>query len=175
MPPTVRWVKRREFVQMLSTIVGDGPVSPPGGWFHRAPTLYDYAWLCKRCQAGKDGISRDKACGPADLFNRLDRNHDGNLTPADFDWSEDSPIVRQGRIAERFFRRADTSSDGQVTAAEWQALFKQAARGKEALTPEDPQLLLFPPPPPMSKVPPPGMPSRLTLLRGLLARDLMPR
>jgi hypothetical protein len=171
LPPTLSWIPRLEFVEMLSNILSGGPPGPPGGWFHPTQTCYDFKWLTAHCGSGADGITREKFSGPAEFFDRLDRDHNGKLTPADFDWSEDSPLVRQSRIAERLFRRGDSDTNGRLTAAEWQALFTQAAGGKGELTPEDLQNLLFPPPP-KSKGPPPGMPSQITLLCGLLSGEI---
>jgi hypothetical protein len=172
-PPTFRWIGRLEFVEMLSAILAGDPPDNGFGWFHPSQSRYGWKWLADRCDANRDGaVRRDEFPGSTDLFDRLDRDHDGKVTAADFDWSEQSPYLRQAQVAQRLFRRGDANTDGRLTAAEWEALFKQAARGKDSLTPEDVHALLFPPPPPPSKGPPPGMPTKAILLRGLLAGEV---
>jgi hypothetical protein len=172
--PTLDQLRRTEFAEMLVAVLqGDPPVAD-FGWFHPGQSAYGWKWLADRYDADRDGaVSRKEFPGPADLFERLDRNHDGRLTPEDFDWSPRSPLAREEQLAERLFRRGDADTNGRVSEQEWQALFKQATRGKDYLTAEDLRALLFPPPPPGDRRgPPPGMPSRLTLLLGLLNGEI---
>jgi hypothetical protein len=172
-PPTFRWVGRLEGVQMLAAILAGDPPDAGFGWFHPGQSRYGWKWLADRCDADHDGaVTRKEFKGPTDLFERLDRDHDGRVTAADFDWSEQSPYMRQMQMARRLFGRGDANSDGRLTAAEWQDLFKQAARGKDAVTADDLRDLLFPPPPPPSKGPPPGMPTPIVLLHGLFSGEI---
>jgi hypothetical protein len=75
-------------------------------------------------------------------------------------------------MADAIFRRGDANSDGRMSAQEWQALFRQAARGKAEMTPEDLRRLLFPPPPPRPPGPPPDGPSLPLLLHGLVTGEI---
>jgi hypothetical protein len=171
-PPALRKV---EAVQMTVSILRREPMRVGAGWFHPSRSSYDWKWLAGRMDADRDGvITRREFKGPAELFDRLDRDGDGRLTPADFDWSERSPWVRQSRAAGMLFRRADVDTNGRISAAEWQALFKKAARGKDHLTPEDLRALLYPPPPPRrpGKRPEAGMPPRWLLLAGLFRGEI---
>ncbi len=172
--PTLDKLRRTEFAEMLVAILKGEPPVAGFGWFHPSQSAYGWKWLADRYDANRDGaISKKEFPGPAELFERLDRNHDGRLTPEDFDWSPRSPLAREEQLAERLFRRSDANTNGRVSADEWQALFKQAAHGKDYLTAEDLRALLFPPPPPGDRRgPPPGMPSRLTLLLGLLNGEI---
>jgi hypothetical protein len=172
--PALDQLRRTEFAEMLVAILkGDPPVAG-FGWFHPGQSAYGWKWLADRYDADRDGaVTRKEFLGPAELFERLDRNHDGRLTAEDFDWSPRSPLAREEQLAERLFRRGDADTNGRVSAEEWQAMFKQAARGKDHLTAEDLRALLFPPPPPGDRRgPPPGMPSRFTLLMGLLNGEI---
>ncbi len=165
-----------EALEMLVAILKNGADMGPGtGWFHPRQSRYNWKWLARRMDANHDGvITRREFTGPAELFKQLDRDRDGQLTPADFDWSPKSPLARQAQIATMLFRRGDGDSNGRLTKAEWQALFDQAAAGKDYLTADDLRDLLFPPMRSTGKAPPPGagMPSRWTLLKGLFEGEI---
>jgi hypothetical protein len=165
-----------EAVQMtLAILLRGAQVGPGSGWFHPSQSPYGWKWLAGRMDADRDGvISRKEFKGPAELFDRLDRDGDGRITPADFDWSAKSPWVSQSRAAGMLFSRADANSNGRISAAEWQALFKKAAGGKDHLTPEDLRQMLLPPRPPAGpgKGREAGMPPRLVLLKGLLQGEI---
>ncbi len=171
-----------EAVEMFTAILRGEPVGPGAGWFHPAQSRYDWKWLADRMDADHDGaVTPDEFTGPKELFDRLDRNRDGRLTAEDFDWSDASPYWRQTAAARMLLRRADADGDGKLSAEEWQSLFRQAAKGKDKLTADDLRALLFPPPLPSLPPrvgegkgggPPPGMPSRLTLLRGFLKSEI---
>jgi hypothetical protein len=167
-----------EGVRMLLAILAGRPIGPGSGWFGPSQSRYDWKWLADRMGTDRSGaITRKQFKGPAALFARLDRDGNGKLTPADLDWSPRSPLVQQARFADMLFRRADADTNGRISAAEWQALFKKAARGKDHLTPEDVRALLFPPQPKApprkrGKAPPAGMPSRWLLLKGLFSGEI---
>jgi hypothetical protein len=166
-----------EALEMLVAILGGSGAGPGKGWFHPSQSRYDWKWLAGRMGADGGAITRKQFKGPMALFDRLDRDGDGKLTPADFDWSPRSPLAREAQIAAMLFRRADADTNGRISRAEWEALFKQAAQGKDHLTPEDVRALLFPrpkaPPRPAKKAPPSaGMPSRWALLKGLLDGEI---
>jgi hypothetical protein len=172
-PPTLSWLRNVEGAQMLGAIVtGTPPSSGDMGWFHPGQSQYGLQWLLDRMDKDHDGaISRKEFTGPSEHFDRLDRDHDGRLTPADFDWSDSSPLNRQMQIVHAFFRRADADHSEKLTSAEWQALFKQAAKGKDSISREELHALLFPPRPP-SKKPGSGMPSPAVLLKGLFSGEI---
>ncbi len=164
-------VGRVEAVEMLSAILRGDPIGPGTAWFHPAQSVYDWKWLAGRMDADHDGaVTPEEFTGPRELFDRLDRDHDGRLTAEDFDWSDASPYWRQTAAARQLLRRADADGDGKLSAEEWQALFRQAAGGKDKLTADDLRALLFPPQPKPSG--PPVMPSRATLLRGFLYQEI---
>ncbi|HEY7309031.1 MAG TPA: hypothetical protein VH643_06640 [Gemmataceae bacterium] len=174
LPPTLSWLRQVEAAQMLGAIAsGQPPSSGDMGWFHPGQSAYGLKWLAERMDKDGDGnISKQEFTGPDELFDRLDRDHDGRLTRADFDWSDDAPLNRQMRIVNPFFRRSDADHDEKITAAEWQEMFKKAAKGKDSLSREELHALLFPPPPPPSKNPGGGMPSPQILLKGLFEGEI---
>jgi hypothetical protein len=166
-------VRRLEFVEMLSAVLSGQPMDGGVGWFHPAQSRYSWKWLAEHMDANHDGaVTPEEFAGPKDLFDRLDRDRDGRLTADDFDWSDASPYWRQQAMARQLLRRGDADGDGKLTAEEWQALFQKAAKGQDKLTADDLRVLLFPPQPKRPPGPPPDMPSRLTLVLGLLNSEL---
>jgi hypothetical protein len=168
-----------EAVEMLLAILSGSGAGPGAGWFHPSQSRYDWKWLAERMDANRDGvITRQEFRGPSELFQRLDRDGDGKLTPADLDWSPRSPLARQTQMATMLFRRADADTNGRISRAEWDSLFKQAAGGKDHLTPEDLSALLFPrrpsgPPPAARKASAgAGMPSRWMLMKALFNGEI---
>ena len=163
-----------EAVEMLTAVWRGSDMGPGQGWFHPGQSRYGWKWLAARYDADHDGrITRQEFRGPADLFDRLDRDRDGVLTPEDFDWSERSAFLRQALIAERWFRLIDHNSNGRVSRAEWEAFFDRMAKDRDFITPDDLRDAAFPPAPapPPGQVPP-GTPSSLLLTLGLLRGEV---
>lgn len=171
LPPTLSWMREVEAVQMLAAILsGTPPASGNMGWFHPGQSQYGLKWLAERMDKNGDGaVGKKEFTGSVELFDRLDRDHDGRLTSTDFDWSDDAAINRQMRLVNQLFRRADADHDEKLTAAEWQEMFRRAAKGKDSLNREELHALLFPPPPRRRGA---GMPSPLTLLKGLFEGEI---
>jgi hypothetical protein len=162
-----------EIMQMLWAVAHGSQMGPGEGWFHPGTSRYTWKWLADRHGVARNGrIPRKKFQGPSTLFDRLDRNHDGVLTPDDFDWSERSAFLRQNRMASMWFSRLDSNSNGRVSREEWDAFFAWAARGKKYLTPEDLRAALAPPAPPPRGARSAGGPSPLIFVKGLLSGEL---
>jgi hypothetical protein len=159
-----------EIVEMLWAIAHGSDMGPGEGWFHAGQSRYGWDWLAARYDADKNGrITREEFRGPAELFDRLDRDGDGALTPDDFDWSDRSPFLRQVRMTAQCFRSLDTNSNGRISRAEWEAFFARAAKGKDHLTREDLREALNPPSPAKGSG---DEPSPLVLILGLLSGEL---
>jgi hypothetical protein len=164
-------VQRQEGVGMFLALARGAPIGPGSGWFHGSRSRYDWAWLASSYDINHDGIiTPDEFLGPADLFQRLDRNQDGVLTIEDCDWSERSTRLRSGGPAAGWFRLLDTNGNGRISRAEWEEFFSKASQGKGYLTPEDLQEALRPPSAPSSGGS--EMPSRYTLLNALLTGEI---
>jgi Ca2+-binding EF-hand superfamily protein len=167
--------KRPEGLDMFLAIIGGKPIGPGSGWFKPSQSKYSWTWLAAQMDVHKRGvITRKEFKGSDDLFARLDRDGDGKLTPADFDWSPRSKLAMQEGMAGMLFRIADDDTDGRISAKEWKKLFKQAAKGKDHLTPEDVRAMLFPSAPPRTGKPPPGsgMPAIPVLLKGFITGEI---
>jgi len=168
------WVCQREFTEVLLAVLGGSSLVPGEGWFHPAQTRYSWKWLADRFGVDPEEgqITRAEWKGPAELFERLDRDGSGAITAADFDWSERSPFVRQSMEASRLFYKFDQNSNGRVSRREWDNLFNKLAKGKDHFTPEDLRELFKQPPPPKKKDKSAMGPSPAILLQGLLTGEL---
>jgi hypothetical protein len=167
-------LKKVEVVEMVSTILTRGAdMGPNDGWFHPSQTRYGWKWLAARYNKNGDGkITEDEFAGPPELFERLDRDHDGKITAADFDWTERSPYVRQLMQASGMLRALGSDNGGKITPEEWERTFRRLSKGKGFITPEDLRDLMSPPPPEPSRGAPPAEPDKLVLLKGLVDGDL---
>lgn len=164
-----------EAVEMFWSILTKGADMGPGSaWFHPGRSRYDWDWLARRFDKDADGgITAEEFTGPEGLFARLDRDGDGSIRRDDLDWSERSNYLRSRGAFRAPFQRADANSNGRLTREEFQALFDRAAGAKGYLTPDDlADLMSRPRSSGKPSGPPPDMPSRLTLLKGLFSGEI---
>jgi hypothetical protein len=138
--------KKSEAVKMLAAILRGMKADGSDAWFGPAETRYTFAWLAARSgvDAKAGGITADQLRAPAALFDRLDRDGDGRITPSDLDWSDQNPFVMQIGAINRIFRRMDQNSDGRLSREELDEFFKRIAKGKDFATAEDVRDLLLP-------------------------------
>ncbi len=107
-------------------------------------TRLDWAWLATRCDTDGDGrITRKELPMPPADFDRLDCTWDEVLTPDDFNWSAEGQLCRQKETTFAFFKAADTSSDGRLSAEELQLFFAKMAKEKNSLDEEGLERFLF--------------------------------
>jgi thiol-disulfide isomerase/thioredoxin len=165
---------RPEAVRMLVAILKGSQLMGNDGWFGPAESRYTWPWLAGRNGVDPKGkgaaITRDMFRGQADLFDALDRDGDGKLTPGDLDWSDRSPYVMQANMLSRLFRRLDASGDGKLTREELDELFKRLSRGKDHFTADDFRRAMIPRGP--SGFSPGDGPSVPVLVRGLYAGEV---
>ena len=172
------YAKGIEFVEMATAVMKGSDMGPNDGWFrHGSQSRYGWEWLAKQHGIAPDkSIKRKDFKGPPEIFDRLDRNHDGLLKKDDFDWSPFSAYARAAMPSGYWFRAIDTNSNGRISRDEWNAFFTKIAKGKTYLTPEDLReaLPVMPPPRRDDEPPPPKSdePSVITLLSGLLTGEL---
>ncbi len=153
------WKDRPEWGDMAVAILKNDFMRPGSGWWTPGPKRYDWKWLSEHFDANKDGhIERDefpKDIANADqLFDRLDRDGDEQLAPADFDYSDPNPATMamnpaamKNMMSNRLFDKLDTDSNGRVTQTELAEFFRRADKDKsEFLTPDDMRLAIADPP-----------------------------
>jgi thiol-disulfide isomerase/thioredoxin len=136
-----------ESVKMLVAILRGSQLNGSDGWFGPAQSRYTWKWLAERhkLEPSAKGLPMKSFQGSAALFDRLDRDGDGSVTPFDLDWSDRNPYAMQLNMVSRLFRRLDsTTSDGKLTREDLDAFFKMAASGKDHLTPEDLRRVMVP-------------------------------
>ncbi len=136
-----------ESVKMLVAILRGSQLNGSDGWFTPAESRYTWKWLATRNEltpAGKR-ITAKQFRGPPSLFDRLDRDGDGTITPFDLDWSDRNPYTMQLNLVSRLFRRIDaTTGDGKATREDLDAFFKMVAKGKDHFTAEDLRNVMVP-------------------------------
>lgn len=161
-----------EVVRMLLAILRGSMLDGTDGWFGPAQSRYTFDWLAKRYGVDPKGksIPKDKFSGDVALFDRLDRNGDGKITPDDFDWSDKNPYVQQANFLNRLFRRIDTSGDGKLTREEMDAFFKMVAKDKEYFSADNLRSALIPRGP--AGFGPGDGPSIPTLVRGVFSGEI---
>jgi hypothetical protein len=162
-----------EAAEMMIAIARGSSMGPGEGWFHPGQGRYDWGWLTARHGIKPNGsIPRDKFRGPAALFDRLDRDRDGELRADDFDWSDRFVYGQQYRIASYLFYRLNKSGDGRLTREEWMKFFDEVARGQDHMNPPDLWAGLFGGPRPKGGTSHNEMPAPQVLVRGLFRGEV---
>lgn len=127
-----------ESVRMLIAIARGSQMGPGLGWFGPAQARYSWEWLAKLHDVPmSEGISEEAFKGKPELFQRLDRNKDGQVAADDLDWSDRNPYVQGSYMISRMFRRIDQQGDGRVTREEMLAFFEKLSQGKDSFRSED--------------------------------------
>ena len=153
------WKDRPEWGEMAVAILKDDFMRPGSGWWKPSAMRYDWNWLSTRFDANKDGkVERDELPGdvekPDQLFERLDRDNDGKLMLADFDYTDPNPATMfmnigamKDRMSNQLFGRLDKDSNGRVTMDELAEFFRYGDKEElEFLSPEDLRFAIDDPP-----------------------------
>ncbi len=85
------WPDRPEWLDMYTAILNDEVIGPKYGWFRTAVTQTRFGWDATRKRFDRDGdnrVARQEFPGSDADFAPLDRDYDGALTEADFDFSD---------------------------------------------------------------------------------------
>jgi Ca2+-binding EF-hand superfamily protein len=138
--PAIRAGRMPELFEQTQSNFSTAPrtAGQAGGWYHASQSRYTWEWFASRFDVNADGaILRAEFAGPVAAWERLDRDHDGVIAAADFDWSERSAWYQMARQGSRRFDMIDSDGNGRITAEEWQAFFAVVADEKDHLTNDD--------------------------------------
>jgi thiol-disulfide isomerase/thioredoxin len=171
------WPDHPEWLAMLADILVKGEsLSGTDGWFRKGVAQTRFDWKSTHAALDNDAdesISRTEFPGPDCDFAQLDRDHDGALTAADFNFASPSAGPSPGGL---LFSRADRDGDGKVTRAELDALFAATdGDGRGFLSMSDLEQAFAPPPPSLRGSPgSPQGPTRWTFLKSFWREELGP-
>jgi len=120
------WPDRPEWLDMYTAILDEEAMGPKYGWFRTAVTQTRFDWEATRKRFDRDGdsrIARQEFPGRDADFARLDRDRDGALTQADFDFSSRNSPPAPGAMV---FSRIDRDGNGKLTREELETFFRAA-------------------------------------------------
>ena len=166
------WPDHPEWVDMLTAILQDEPMSSTYGWFRTAVAQTRFDWESTRKHFDRDGngqIERAEFPGGDADFARLDHDRNKALTRADFDFSSSSLSASPGAMV---FMRADADGNGKVTREELNAFFKAADSGGEGFLSLSDLQEAFAPQAQSRSSAGSGRPSKATLVRGLFRQEI---
>lgn len=163
-----------EAVKMLTAILRGSQMGPGDGWFGPAKSRLGWGWVADRqkLDAKARAVKAADFRGPADLFDALDRDGDGSLTPADLDWSDRNMYVQQSGFVNRIYRRMNRGNDGKLSREEVVEFFDRLADGKDYVAPDDLRRALLPRGGGGGGFAPGDGPSVPVLVRGLFAGEI---
>lgn len=136
------WKDPPEWVRMLIPLLSDGSMAPGAGWFTPSQVQYDWKWLAAKYDSNGDGTispgELPETVAGVHLVERLDRDLDGKLQSADFDYaSRQQPNMPQ-MFSQLLTTAVDTDTNGRITSEELSAFLKLADKEQTGfITPED--------------------------------------
>jgi hypothetical protein len=102
-------------IKISEILRGGDPSKPVVSPLTISKSCYHWEWLRERHQIGsEESLTQEQFRGSKDSFARLDRNGDGKLEAADFDWSDQSPFVKQQTAATSLFSRLNSDGNGGI-------------------------------------------------------------
>ncbi len=164
------WPERPEWLDMYTAILNDEMMGPNYGWFRTAVTRTRFGWEATRNRYDRDGnrrITRNEFPGTDADFARLDRERDGALTEADFDFSNSYSPPPPGAY---LFSRLDRDGSGKITREELETFFRATdSDGAGFLSRSDLETAFPAPSRGMSSG---DRPSKAMLIRGLFRQEI---
>ena len=165
------WPDHPEWVDMLTAILSDEPMSANYGWFRTAVAQTRFDWESSRKRYDRDGnghIDRAEFPGGDADFARLDHDRNKALTEADFNFSSSALTPSPGSIV---FMLLDRDGSGKVTREELDEFFQSTDSGGQGFLSLADLQEAFTQPAPRPGAPS-GRPSKATLVRGLFRQEI---
>jgi len=137
------WQDRPEWAEMLITMLAGEEMGLGSGWFQPSQKKHDWEWLAAKLDINQDGhVARDEMSVEAPyaelLFPRLDRDNDGQLQAADFDYFGRQQPTQPQMLSQLLSSVLDVDSNGRISPEELQSLLTRADKDKTGfLTGED--------------------------------------
>jgi hypothetical protein len=171
------WPDHPEWLAMLADIIVKGTEMDGGdGWFRKGVMQTRFDWKSTRAALDKDGdgsVSPGEFPGPPGDFARLDRDRDGKLKAADFDFATPPAGAALGTL---LFREVDRDANGNVSRSEFDSFFESIDSGGLGFVSLDEFRRVFDAPPMTlneATVGPRGL-TRETFLKGFIRREMGP-
>lgn len=137
------WKDGPEWANMLVDLLKSEEMKPGFGWWKPSEKKHDWSWFSAKFDSNADGhVSPEELPSGAPyqelLFSRMDRDNDGQLRLADFDYfGPRSPTV-PAMMSQYLGAFLDGDSNGRISAEELQTLLTRADKDKAGfLTVED--------------------------------------
>jgi hypothetical protein len=129
------WKDRPDWADMLIHLLQQQEMRPPFGWYRPSEQKFDYRWLSANLDANADGVVESGELPPATpdldrVFARLDRDADGKLQPADFNYAGGQPAAMPQATSQFLFSLLDDDTNGRVTTEELSTFFSRAYKDK---------------------------------------------
>ena len=161
-----------EAIAMLNAILGGSHLSAEDGWFPLAKSQTRFGWDYVRETYDLDtdqAVKIEEFKGNAEDFARLNRDHNKQITEADFDWTQSSLTASPGSM---MFFMADRDANGKLTKEEFAALFEKFGAGDNGYLALDDVRDQFLPSPTAEGEKRPDRPSRSTLVAGIKNQEV---
>lgn len=133
------WENPPPWAEMGIAILKGDDIRSGKGWYTGSERRHDWKWLetmFPKAAAGNRIMREEIPQLDQDAFDRIDRNGDQQITPADFVFSK-NPLLEDDSPASSIFSRLDDDSNGRLTLQELNRWFDRSAGPTEFLSVED--------------------------------------
>ena len=114
------WQDRPEWAEMMITMLAGTEMGPGAGWYQPSQKKHDWEWFYAKFDINQDGhVARDELSIDAPyaewLFPRLDRDNDGQLQSADFDYFTRQQPTPPQMLSQLLSSVLDVDSNGRIS------------------------------------------------------------
>lgn len=132
------WKQKPEWAEMLAEILQGKQMGPNAGWFKSSEKVLGWDWMSQNFDTNQDGkVTRREGDSFDRVFDAIDKNRDGKISPEDFNW-DDVSHVGPTKPSEAMFLMLDRDSNGRVDQKEIMQLMANLDEDKKGyLTPDE--------------------------------------